>query len=141
MTAKEYLEQIGKLEHKIQCMKERAEYYDHMSLSIPGPSYGEKIGSNPNRNLEAPFIKGLIKLDEIKREIVKKEEELKNLKAEALMKIEALDNEDYKNILILRYIKFMEWNDICKKLYISKTTSKRWHDNAFLAIKIEGNIV
>lgn len=136
MTAKEYLEQIGKLEHKIQCMKERAEYYDHMSLSIPGPSYGEKIGSNPNRNLEAPFIKWLIKLDEIKREIVKKEEEIKNLKADALLKIEALDNEDYKVILIERYFNQKTWNEIALKIYASEKTVRRWHENALLKIKI-----
>lgn len=136
MTAKEYLEQIGKLEHKLQCMKERAEYYDHMSLSIPGPSYGEKIGSNPNRNLEAPFIKWLIKLDEIKREIVKKEEEIKNLKADALLKIEALDNEDYKVILIERYFNHKTWNEIALKIYASEKTVRRWHENALLKIDI-----
>ena len=136
MTAKEYLEQIGKLEHKLQCMKERAEYYDHMSLSIPGPSYGEKIGSNPNRNLEAPFIKWLIKLDEIKREIVKKEEEIKNLKADALLKIEALDNEDYKVILIERYFNHKTWNEIALKICASEKTVRRWHENALLKIDI-----
>lgn len=139
MIAKEYLEQIGKLEHKIQCMKERAEYYDQMSLSIPGPSYGEKIGSNPNRNLEAPFIKWLIKLDEIKREIAKKEEELKNLKAEVLIKIEALDNEDYKNILALRYISCLTWGKICGKLYISLSTVKRWHKTSVEMLNILQN--
>ena len=136
MTAKEYLEQIGKLEHKIQCMKERAEYYDHMSLSIPGPSYGEKIGSNPNRNLEAPFIKWLIKLDEIKREIVKKEEEIKNLKANALLKIEELDNEEYKVILIERYFNQKTWNEIALKIYASEKTVRRWHENVLLRLKI-----
>ena len=136
MTAKEYLEQIGKLEHKIQCMKERAEYYNHMSLSIPGPSYGEKIGSNPNRNLEAPFIKWLIKLDEIKREIVKKEEEIKNLKANALLKIEELDNEEYKVILIERYFNQETWNEIALKIYASEKTVRRSHENALLNIKI-----
>lgn len=141
MTAKEYLEQIGKLEHKLQCMKERAEYYDHMSLSIPGPSYGEKIGSNPNRNLEAPFIKWLIKLDEIKREIVKKEEEIKNLKADALLKIEALDNEDYKVILIERYFNQKTWNEIAMKIYTSEKTVRRWHENALVLLKIGENVV
>ena len=136
MTAKEYLEQIGKLEHKIQCMKERAEYYNHMSLSIPGPSYGEKIGSNPNRNLEAPFIKWLIKLDEIKREIVKKEEEIKNLKANALLKIEELDNEEYKVILIERYFNQETWNEIALKIYASEKTVRRWHENVLLRLKI-----
>lgn len=141
MTAKEYLEQIGKLEHKLQCMKERAEYYDHMSLSIPGPSYGEKIGSNPNRNLEAPFIKWLIKLDEIKSEIVKKEEEIKNLKADALLKIEALDNEDYKVILIERYFNQKTWNEIAMKIYTSEKTVRRWHENALVLLKIGENVV
>lgn len=141
MIAKEYLEQIGKLEHKIQCMKERAEYYDQMSLSIPGPSYGERIGSNPNRNLEAPFMKWLIKLDEIKREIVKKEEELKNLKADALLKIEALDNEDYKVILIERYFNHKTWNEIAMKIYTSEKTVRRWHENALVLLKIGENVV
>ena len=136
MTAKEYLEQMGKLEHKIQCMKERAEYYDHMSLSIPGPSYGEKIGSNPNRNMEAPFIKWLIKLDEIKLEIAKKEEELKNLKAEALMKIEDLDNEDYKCILIEKYFNHKNWDEIGKKIYMSRSTAKRWHEEALKMLEV-----
>ena len=62
-------------------------------------------------------MKWLFKLDEIKREIVKKEEELKNLKADALLKIEALDNEDYKVILIERYFNHKTWNEIAMKIY------------------------
>lgn len=134
MTAKEYLEQIGRLEHKIACMKDRADYYDHMSYSISGPCY-DKIGTNPSPSYDAPFLKWLIKLDEIKREIAKKEEELKNLKAEALMKIEALDNEDYKNVLIHRYFDHKKWGDIAAKMYASEKTVRRWHENALQAIK------
>lgn len=137
MNAKEYLEQIRELEHKIYCMKLRSEYYDKMSLSIPGPIYGEKIGSNPNRNTEAPFMKWLFKKDEIDREIIKLVEKLNSLKAEALVKIEALENEDYKNVLALRYISGFTWADICEKLYISLSTVKRWHQNALDLIKIE----
>src|SRR5574344_2164319 len=112
MNAKEYLEQIRELEHKIYCMKLRSEYYDKMSLSIPGPTYGEKIGSNPNRNTEAPFMKWLFKKDEIDREIIKLVEKLNSLKAEVLVKIEALENEDYKTILIKRYIEGCKWDEI-----------------------------
>ena len=129
MTAKEYLEQIGKLEYKIQRMKERSEYYDHMSHSIPGPCY-DKIGTNPSPSLEAPFLKWLMKKDEIDRDIEKKEKELLSLKAEALLKIESLDNEDYKNVLIHRYFHHQTWDEIAKKLYASKSTVKRWHESA-----------
>lgn len=135
MTAKEYLEQIGRLEHKINCMKDRAEYYDRMSYSIPGQDFTrERVQTTPN--YEAPFLKWLIKLDEIKREIAKKEEELKNLKAEALMKIEALDNEDYKCILIEKYFNHKNWDEIGKKIYMSRSTVKRWHENALLSMII-----
>ena len=166
MNAKEYLEQIRELEHKIYCMKLRSEYYDKMSLSIPGPTYGEKIGFNPNRNTEAPFMKWLIKKDEIDREIIKlvgklnllkaealvkieelttslnsKEEEIKNLKADALLKIEALDNEDYKVILIERYFNHKTWNEIALKIYASEKTVRRWHENALVLLKIGENVV
>ena len=118
MNAKEYLEQIRELEHKIYCMKLRSEYYDKMSLSIPGPTYGEKIGSNPNRNTEAPFMKWLFKKDEIDREIIKLVEKLNSLKAEALVKIEALENEDYKTILVKRYIEGCKWDDIADLIFV-----------------------
>lgn len=137
MDSKEYLEQIRKLEHKIYCMKLRSDYYNTMSLSIPGPTYGEKIGSNPNRNTEAPFMKWLFKKDEIDREIVKLEEKLNSLKAEAIVKIEALENEDYKIILIKRYIEGYKWDDIASLIYVSKSTVKRWHEEAINLLKIE----
>ena len=130
MNAKEYLEQIRELEHKIYCMKLRSEYYDKMSLSIPGPTYGEKIGSNPNRNTEAPFMKWLFKKDEIDREIIKLVEKLNSLKAEALVKIEALENEDYKTILVKRYIEGCKWDDIADLICVLKSTVKRWHEEA-----------
>ena len=130
MNAKDYLEQIRELEHKIYCMKLRSEYYNTMSLSIPGPTYGEKIGSNPNRNTEAPFMKWLFKKDEIDREIAKLEEKLNSLKAEAILKIESLDNEDYKIILVKRYIEGYKWDDIADLICISKRTVYRWNEEA-----------
>lgn len=69
ITSKEYLEQIYKLDHKIKAMELRSQEYEHLSYSIPGPSYGERIDSNHNRNLEAPFVKGIMKKDEIDRKI------------------------------------------------------------------------
>lgn len=136
MDAKEYLSQIKNLEHKIYCMKLRSEEYDRMSLSIPGPSYGEKIGTNPNRNTDAPFVKWIYKKIEIDEKIKELEENLNNLKGEALLKIEALDNEDYKVVLIERYFNQKTWNEIALKIYASEKTVRRWHENALELLKI-----
>lgn len=134
MTSKEYLEQIRKLEHEIRCMKMRSEYYDEMSLSVPGPCLNRE-GSSGTRNLEAPFVKWLNKKFEIDAEIEKKETELKNLKAEALLKIEAMDNEDYKCILIERYFNHLNWDEIAAKVFVSRSTVKRWHECALALMK------
>ena len=50
-------------------------------------------------------MKWLFKKDEIDREIIKLVEKLNSLKAEALVKIEALKNEDYKTILVKNILK------------------------------------
>lgn len=136
MTSKEYLEQIYKLDHKIKAMELRSQEYERLSYSTPGPSYGERIGSNPNRNLEAPFVKWIMKKDEIDRKIKQFRSDLDTLKAEALLKIEELENEDYKNVLVLRYIQFMTWDDIASKLYVVRRTVLRYHEKALALITI-----
>lgn len=130
MDAKEYLSQIRKLEHKIYCMKLRYEEYEKMSLTIPGPTYGEKIGTNPNRNTDAPFLKWLYKKDELERDIIALEEKLNEIKTEALLKIESIDNESYKTILIKRYFEGKTWDEIATIIFVSRSTVKRWHEEA-----------
>ena len=56
MTAKEYLKQAYLLDKQIQVEVKELEQLRDMRGTIQGCSYGERIGSNPNRNLEAPFI-------------------------------------------------------------------------------------
>ena len=58
------------------------------------------------------------------------EEKLNSLKAEAIVKIETLENEDYKTILIKRYIEGCKWEEIANLIYVSKSTVKRWHKEA-----------
>jgi hypothetical protein len=137
MDAKEYLMQIKKLEHKIYCMKLRSKEYDRMSFSIPGPSYGEKIGSNPNRNTDAPFVKWIYKKIEIDEKIKILEEKLKNIKSQALLIIEELENEDFKTILVKRYIEGENWDVIASAIFVSKRTAIRWHDAALELLKLD----
>ena len=134
MDAKEYLSQIRKLEHKIYCMKLRYEEYEKMSLTIPGPTYGEKIGTNPNRNTDAPFLKWLYKKDELERDIIALEEKLKEfpdrdkyLKKEHDMKLLTLID---KKILIKRYFEGKTWDEIATIIFVSRSTVKRWHEEA-----------
>lgn len=76
-------------------------------------------------NRLAPFVKSIMKKDEIDRKTKEFRSDLDTLKAEALLKIEELENEDYKNVLVLRYFQFMTWDDIASKLYVVRRTVLR----------------
>lgn len=135
MTSKEYLEQIGKLEHKIKCMKLRSEEYDRLSMSLPSQDFTrDRVQTTPN--LDAPFVKWIMKKAELDKQIENNEKKLKELRAEAVLKIEELDNENYKNVLVLRYLKYMNWDDICCYLFAAKRTVMRWHENALESLKV-----
>lgn len=73
---------------------------------------------------------------EIDRKIKQFKSDLDTLRAEALLKIEELENEDYKNLLVLKYLKFQAIEEIASKLYVSVATVKRWHIKALELIMI-----
>lgn len=135
MTAKEYLSQIQRLEYKISRMKLRAEEYQRLSESIPGQSY-DGIRVDGTRNLDAPFVKWIMKKADIEQEIKVLEEKLANLKAEVMVCIERLDNEDYKNVLVMHYIKGLPWEVIADRLYVCRATVFNWNNRALELIKI-----
>lgn len=126
MTAKEYLMQVQKLEYKINRMKLRSEEYERLSHSIAGPNYDREPVSG-TRNLDAPFVKWILKKADLDREIESLEEKLVNLKAEIVLTIEKLDSEDYKNVLVMHYINGLPFSDIAESLYVSESTVFRWH--------------
>ena len=99
MTAKEYLKQAYLLDKQIQVEVKELEQLREMRGTIQGCSYGEKVGSNPNRNLEAPFIKT----------------------------IEKMENPEERLLLKYRYLKNESWEDISYELNVSYRTVHRIH--------------
>ncbi len=127
MNAHDYLSQVGKLQHKLDMMQLRADEYNRLASSVPGPNYGEKIGSNPNRNTDAPFVKWVCKLLDLEKEMEGVRAKLDETKAEAIGAIEKIDDENFKSVLMLHYISLLSFPEICDKLYISLPTVKRWN--------------
>ena len=75
MTTKEYLLQVRKLEYKISRMKLRSEEYERLSHSISSPKYDSEPVSG-TRNLEAPFVKWIMKKCDLDKEIEALEEKI-----------------------------------------------------------------
>lgn len=76
------------------------------------------------------------KVLELEEKVEKLKEQRDNLQAEITSVIEELSNEDYKALLILRYLQDLEWGMVCAKLSIAKTTAMRWHREAISKIVV-----
>ena len=58
-------------------------------------------------------------------------------KTDYLNKIEELENEDFKTILVKRYIEGENWDVIASAIFVSKRTAIRWHDAALELLKLD----
>ena len=105
MTAIEYLKQAYLLDKQIQVEVKKLEQLREMRGTIQGCSYGEKIGTNPNRNLEAPFIKTIEKIWEYEKKIDGKINRLVDLRSEINTAIEKMENSEERLLLKYRYLK------------------------------------
>lgn len=135
MTNKEYLSQVYHLELKIKQLKVRSEEFERLSNTVPGSNY-DGIRVDGTHNQEAPYVKWIVKKSEVDIKIATLQKELERLKVEILEVIENLENEDHKNVLIMRYLDIQTWEKIAEKLYCSTSTVKRWHGQALFNIKI-----
>jgi len=136
MTKEEYLNQVGRLQHKLKMMKLRAEEYEELANSIPTQNYSRDRVSG-TRNLEAPFVKWLNKLWDLEIDMKAVEQKLDEKRAEIITVIEALSDENQKSVLMLRYISLLSFNQITNKMYFSLSTIKRWHKEGIENIKID----
>ena len=127
MTAKEYLKQAYLLDKQIQVEVKELEQLREMRGTIQGCSYGEKIGTNPNINLEAPFIK---KIWEYEKKIDGKINRLVDLRSEINTAIEKMENSEERFLLKYRYLKNESWEDISYELNVSYRTVHRIHASA-----------
>lgn len=135
MTVVEYLSQIHVLEKKIEQLVIRAAEFERLSFSVPSISFDrDRIDCAPN--LEAPFIKWLEKKDAVDDEISELKLKAEKLKTEIFSSIDELEDEQHKNILIMRYLNRLSWEQIATKTYMSVSTVKRLHIKAKSLIKV-----
>lgn len=130
----EFLSGYHNLEIKIQKKREYIAFCEERSLAIQGPSYGEKIGSNPNQNTDAPFVKWIYKKIEAETELKELKVKAAKTKLEIEESIANLKNDDFERILTYRYIDWLTWDEIGSRMYLSRSTIKRWHKDALKLI-------
>lgn len=130
MEAKEYLKQAYLLDKQIKVETQELEQLKEMRGVIQGCSYGERIGSDPNRNIEASFIKTLEKIWELEDKVNAHIRKLVNLQSEIDEAINQLEEPAERLLLKYRYLNAMEWDVISDMLIVSYRTVHRIHASA-----------
>ncbi len=130
MEAKEYLKQAYLLDKQIKVETQELEQLKEMRGVIQGCSYGERIGSDPNRNIEAPFIKTLEKIWELEDKVNAHIRKLVDLQSEIDEAINQLEEPAERLLLKYRYLNAMEWDVISDMLIVSYRTVHKIHASA-----------
>lgn len=128
MTAKEYLRQAYRLDHRINSDIAEMERLQEMAGSVGSPGFEEHY--NPNRPTEAPFVRCLEKVWDLEQKINSEIDRLIDLKAQMREVIATASNADEQMVLRYRYIHNMTWEQIGDELHADRTTVYRWHNSA-----------
>ena len=128
MTAKEYLRQAYRLDHRIDSDITEMERLREMACSIGSPGFEEHY--DPNHATEAPFVRALEKVWKMEEKINGEIDRLVDLKAQIRGVIEAVTDPNERMVLRYRYIHNMTWERIGDELHAGETSVRRWHASA-----------
>ena len=137
MTAREYLHQAYRLDHRINSDIEELHRLREMSTSISSPSFGERVQTS--RKTEAPFVQTLYKIQELEQKISAEIELFVALKEEIRTVIDTVENTDEQMVLRYRYIHNMTWEEIGDELHVDERTARRWHDIGLQHVSLPKN--
>lgn len=128
MTAKEYLRQAYRLDHRINSDIEEMERLREMACSVGSPGFEERY--NPNHPTDASFVRSLEKVWELKQKIDDEIDRLIDLKDQMRGAIAKVSDIDEQMVLRYRYIHNMTWERIGEELHAGETSVRRWHGSA-----------
>ena len=137
MTAKEYLRQAYRLDHRINSHLAELAKLREMAVSISSPGFEEHY--YPNRATEAPFAHALERIWEMEQEINAEIDKLVDLKDEIRGVIDMVQNADEQMVLRYRYIHNWTWEQIGDELRADERTVRRWHGNALAHVVVPKN--
>ena len=134
MTAKEYLSQAFYMNRQIKAKERRLEWLREIA---PGPSMRfsqeEKAKGDPRSSL---VEEAALKVVELEEEIASDILDLVRVMKDIASAISRVDSMECRTILEMRYLSFMEWDEIISRMGYSRSYVFRLHGEALNAIGI-----
>lgn len=127
MTAKEYLQQIKKLDYKINSLNTELENLNHKKFELGSPGFKEVVCDN--RDNKARFEKVIVRCDEVIGNLLIAQLQAIDLRHDIYQEILLLDNTSF-NILHKRYFEYMPFKQIASDLSYNENHVIKLHGKA-----------
>ena len=137
MTAKEYLKQAYRIDHRINSDIAELGRLREMSTSISSPNLGDKV--QISHSGDAPFMKCLERIYDLEARINDEIDLFVDLKNEIRSVIDTVPNTDERMVLRYRYIHNFTWEQISDELSADSRTVRRWHGQALQHVVLPEN--
>ena len=109
MTAKEYLQQIYYIHHKINRLKARRDQLRADLYSLGSPAGNMDVDKVQTSMSGDAMLRLIAKVDEAERDIIKEIDKMVHIQTKIAGEIERLSNDHYRDILHKRYVEFKKW--------------------------------
>ena len=132
LTAKQYLNQLYRLNDLIDSNMNELKRLKELSTSIPssGPS-----NSRGSRKSEAAFARCVDKILDLEKDVSSEIVHLVSLEKEIRAVIGKVQESDQRLLLRLRYIEFLSWEQVAGKMSYSIAQVQRIHNRALKSVE------
>lgn len=129
MRVETYLSQGRMLNQRINYQLKKLGELKNAACSLPAVTIRkDKVQSSTDG--DAPFVRALIRVEEMEERINREIDMLADLKEEIMGVIGQVNSEELQMVLIYRYLEGMTWEEIGNLFHAGRTTVKRWHRKA-----------
>lgn len=129
MTVYEYLSRPEALRRQIQADLRKIEYWKEKTYGVSGMQY-DGMPHNPNCPSDAPFVKCLEKIHEIKADVEKKSREMEEASEKVGIRIALLISPEERLVLCRRYLDGCTFAEIGELTGLSEREISQIHRNA-----------
>ena len=138
MKVETYLKQGRLLDQRINYHLKKLTELRTAACDISAPTLSrDKVQTSPSG--DAPFVKALLRVEELQEEINREIDVLVDLKQQINDVIHQVDSDELQMLLIYKYLEGYTSEQIGALLEVDKSTVKRWHRKAIEQITLPEN--
>ena len=129
MKVETYLKQGQLLDQRINYYLRKLGELRQAVCSLPATVHSRgRVQTSPSA--DAPFVRALLKVEEIQEQINREIDMLVDLKHQIMDVIHQADSDELQMLLVYKYLEGMTFEKIGMMLHVDKSTVKRWHRKA-----------